>query len=244
MGIGFVPRGPRSISFIHLGPTSPQVPLVEPEPSWHPSPCPFWSMPPQTVQQEKQALRKKALSVRAAVPPGEQEEAAARLAKGLPHHPLLKGVRPGPVLVPTRHGREIDTGPLAHALEGRGWTIHRPRVIPDTRDFQVVQWPTPSPLVPGTHDVPEPPMRADTSDPDTLRLIIVPGLAFTEDGHRLGTGAGYFDRFLARYKDAKDPPVTLGIAYQAQIVDSLPVQAHDIPMQGLQVEERSIVCTS
>jgi 5-formyltetrahydrofolate cyclo-ligase len=195
-----------------------------------------------TVQEEKRNLRKKARVARAAVPPGEREEAAARLAKALPKHPLLQNVRPGPVLIPTRHADEIDTTPLAHALEGRGWQIHRPRVISDTRDFEVVPWTTPAPLFPGAHGVPEPPSRAESADPGTLRLILVPGLAFTRSGDRLGTGAGYFDRFLARYQDHEEPPITIGMAYRAQLIGEIPTEPHDIPLQGLQVEEEHITC--
>ncbi len=193
-----------------------------------------------SIQQEKQRLRKEAAATRSRVPPGEREEAAARLAKGLPHHPLMQNVRPGGVLVPTRHGQEINTEPVAHALEGRGWIIHRPRVIPDTNEFEIVRWPTPSPLVPGQYGVPEPPQRVPASDPGTLTLILVPGLAFTKTGDRIGTGAGYFDRFLARF--AEKPPLTIGLAYHAQILDALPVEPHDVPLHGLQVEEQGITC--
>lgn len=194
------------------------------------------------VQQEKKNLRKQARSTRLAVPPGEQEEAAARLAKGLPHHPLLKDVRPGGVLVPTRHKDEIDTAPLAHALEGRGWTIHRPRIPAGSTHIEIVPWPTPGPLVPGAHGVPEPPQRAESADPADLRLLLVPGLAFTRSGDRLGTGAGYFDRFLARLGEEGHKPITIGLAYRAQVLDELPVELHDVPLKGLQVEEEPVVC--
>lgn len=197
---------------------------------------------PATLKEEKQRLREQALSTRASVPPGEREEAAARLAKGLPRHPLLEGMRPGGVLVPTRHGHEIDTAPLARALEGRGWLVHRPRVIPGTQEFEVVRWPTPSPLVPGTWKVPEPPARVPANDPSGLRLILVPGLAFTRAGDRLGTGAGYFDRFLAKLAQKGERPVAIGLAFRAQILEELPVEPHDVPLDGLQVEEESVVC--
>ncbi len=195
-----------------------------------------------SVQQEKKELRKRAAAARSHVPPGEREEAAARLAKALPRHPLLEQVRPGPILIPTRHGHEIDTTNLAHALEGRGWQIHRPRVIPGTSEIEAVHWPTPSPLVPGAHDVPEPPLRAPAVDPTTLKVILVPGLAFTREGDRIGTGAGYFDRFLAPLAEMSDPPLTIGLSYRVQLVEELPLEPHDVPLHGIQVEEESILC--
>jgi 5-formyltetrahydrofolate cyclo-ligase len=56
-------------------------------------------------------------------------------------------------------------------------------------------------------------------------LVLVPGLAFTRDGHRLGRGGGFYDRLLAgRAKEA----VKIGICFELQLVESLPVEPHDI----------------
>ena len=61
-------------------------------------------------------------------------------------------------------------------------------------------------------------------DPALVDLILVPGLAFTRDGARLGRGGGYYDRLLANC-----PPRTrrIGVCFAAQIVATLPVEAHD-----------------
>ena len=60
---------------------------------------------------------------------------------------------------------------------------------------------------------------------DSIGLVLVPGLAFTMEGHRLGHGAGYYDRFLANL-----PPSvrTAGICFDCQIQTCLPVEPHDI----------------
>ena len=62
---------------------------------------------------------------------------------------------------------------------------------------------------------------------DELDLVVVPGIAFDKKGHRLGRGAGYYDRFLARLP--KDVP-TVGLAFDFQMVNVLPHQDHDIPV--------------
>lgn len=73
----------------------------------------------------------------------------------------------------------------------------------------------------GTWGIREPVGPAvDVTDID---LVIVPGLAFTVDGHRLGRGKGFYDRFLA----AVDAP-TIGVCFSEQIVDELPVEGFDI----------------
>ena len=62
---------------------------------------------------------------------------------------------------------------------------------------------------------------------EDLDLVVVPGVAFDKRRHRLGRGAGYYDRFLASLP--KDVP-TVGLAFDFQIVDVLPHQEHDIPV--------------
>ena len=68
--------------------------------------------------------------------------------------------------------------------------------------------------------------------PEAIDLILVPGLAFGIDGSRLGLGAGYYDRFLARTH-----AVTLGLCYKKLMQEALPMKEHDIFMQNLVNEE-------
>jgi 5-formyltetrahydrofolate cyclo-ligase len=63
--------------------------------------------------------------------------------------------------------------------------------------------------------------------PDELDMVIVPGVAFDSSGQRLGRGVGYYDRFLRQLP--KDTPV-VGLAFDFQLVDRLPVEEHDIPV--------------
>jgi 5-formyltetrahydrofolate cyclo-ligase len=66
--------------------------------------------------------------------------------------------------------------------------------------------------------------RCQSLSPDQIDLVIVPGLAFDRDGHRLGRGAGYYDRFLS--DDCSGTP-SIGLAYDFQVVDGLPLEPHD-----------------
>lgn len=59
-------------------------------------------------------------------------------------------------------------------------------------------------------------------------LVLVPGLAFTKDGKRMGRGKGFYDRFLAGRNCLK-----YGIAFPEQIVDDLPVEPHDVVLDGV-----------
>ncbi|KRY18508.1 Proteasome subunit alpha type-7 [Trichinella patagoniensis] len=70
--------------------------------------------------------------------------------------------------------------------------------------------------------------RENCFNSDGLDLIIVPGVAFTVDGKRLGHGKGYYDNYLARYfAKFSHRPHTIGIAFAEQIVSDLPVESHD-----------------
>ena len=71
------------------------------------------------------------------------------------------------------------------------------------------------------------PVAADIVEPKDVYAWIIPGLAFTRGGKRLGYGGGWYDRFLA---SAQKGAVKIGVAHPFQIVDDLPAEPHDIPL--------------
>ena len=81
------------------------------------------------------------------------------------------------------------------------------------------------------------PTLAAPVDPKLAQLIVVPGVAFAEDGARLGMGGGYYDRFLAGHSALR-----VGLAYEMQIVDSLPPSEHDQAVELIVTEMRVIRC--
>lgn len=83
----------------------------------------------------------------------------------------------------------------------------------------------------------EPKMGASLMAPESIDLIVTPGVAFDERGFRLGHGAGYYDRFLPKASRAHK----LGLAYDFQVVKELPVEPHDIPLDSLLTPTRYLV---
>lgn len=71
---------------------------------------------------------------------------------------------------------------------------------------------------------------------EEIDLVLVPGVAFGRDGSRMGMGAGYYDRFLMSVPQA----VTMGAAYDGLLQDTLPCDAHDVPMDYI-VSESGIL---
>jgi len=72
---------------------------------------------------------------------------------------------------------------------------------------------------------------------EDIDLIIVPGVAFDEKGNRLGHGKGYYDRLLK-----KTNALTIGLAFEFQIVDNIPTNKHDRPVDIIITEKRTINC--
>ncbi len=85
-------------------------------------------------------------------------------------------------------------------------------------------------LIIGRWQIPEPPATAPICPPDQLDLILVPGVAFTTAGHRLGRGRGYYDRFLALTHSHTHKH---GVCFSRQIVSALPVENHDIQLDSI-----------
>jgi 5-formyltetrahydrofolate cyclo-ligase len=73
-------------------------------------------------------------------------------------------------------------------------------------------------------------------DPTWPDAVIVPGLAFTASGDRLGQGGGWYDRFLS---EVRSDCVSIGVCFAEQLVDALPVEAHDVTMDHV-VTDRGV----
>lgn len=75
-------------------------------------------------------------------------------------------------------------------------------------------------------------------DPKDIDLAIVPGIAFDRHGYRVGYGGGYYDRFLSKYSDI----IKVGIAFDLQLIHSVPKEEFDIPVDIIITEKEIIPC--
>ena len=86
----------------------------------------------------------------------------------------------------------------------------------------------------GPHGIPQPQVRRHRiMRPEKLDLILVPAVAFDRQGHRLGRGGGYFDRFLAQVP-TEIPRV--GLCFRFQLMKKLAVESHDQPVSKVITE--------
>lgn len=130
-------------------------------------------------------------------------------------------------------GDEIDPVSIEHGFAA----IAFPRVTPQGLRFHRATW---NQLVPGQLGIPEPRAEAPLVIPD---LLLVPLLAVTATGTRLGQGKGYYDRALAELRRAA-PVRTVALAWDCQIAEALPADPWDMPVDYVATPTRLFDCAS
>lgn len=119
---------------------------------------------------------------------------------------------------------EVDTHTLVDSLVAAGKEVLLPKVL-DGENMEARRYTGPADLAEGCLHLLEP-VGAAFTDLASVPLIIVPGLSFDSNGHRLGRGRGYYDRFLSQLPQAWK----IGVCFSFQRVDSVPVSATDVVM--------------
>jgi len=142
------------------------------------------------------------------------------------------------VMVYASKNHEVATGSLIAALLGRGSRVVVPIIERYTCSLRLSYLEDPRVLVESTFSVPEPIGNEIPAEGKELRAVIVPMLAFDTRGNRLGYGAGYYDRFLAKYPGA----MRIGLAFSCQETHSIPWEDDDIRMDIIITENRIIRC--
>jgi 5-formyltetrahydrofolate cyclo-ligase len=190
----------------------------------------------QTVN-EKQSLRQKISTRRAEVSTVELNDASDEIARSVM---LLQPWRSASIVhiyVGSLPG-EIRTDTLIRECLGSGRTVIVPVVVSlQAGTMRHVVLTNLSSLVRTPWGGLEP-ATGDDIDPETVDLVIVPGVAFDRQCRRLGMGGGFYDRFLS-----STTAPTVGLAHECQIVERVPVEAHDTRLNWL-VTPRRVVRTS
>ena len=141
------------------------------------------------------------------------------------------------VMVCLSFGFEVDTWQLIESLVEQKKEIYVPRAVDHDRSLHVHRFPcTLETLSFGLRQPAPHALEIPTDEVDeTIDAALILGIAYDVQGSRLGYGAGYFDRFLAN----KTFP-TIALAYEQQLIDRVPTEAHDISMSIVVTEERLI----
>ncbi len=124
------------------------------------------------------------------------------------------------------YNQEVRTWDALRQAMADGKGVAVPKVYGDEMKFIYIT--DFSQIATGYCGIPEPIMDGPVAE-DKTALVLMPGLAFDRDGHRIGYGGGYYDRFLS---EEPDHP-TLALCYDFQIQDSLPTEEFDIPVDAV-----------
>jgi 5-formyltetrahydrofolate cyclo-ligase len=126
---------------------------------------------------------------------------------------------------------EPDLRLLLGELMARGCRVFLPRFEGKTMVYR--QTVNLFNLPPGTFKIPEPLPDAALLDPKALDVALIPGRAFTRDGRRVGRGNGGFDIWIAAQRAANPGTRILGVCFECQIVNDIPVEPHDQAMDAV-----------
>jgi 5-formyltetrahydrofolate cyclo-ligase len=184
---------------------------------------------------DKKAARTEALALRAKISPAEADAFAQRLARIGPELARAHGATA--VSAFASIGDEIATGPLLAALHAAGFVVGLPITGKIGTPLSFRRWTPETRMVEGRMRIPEPPADAAPVVPDVL---FVPLAAFDRRGHRIGYGAGFYDRTLAALRAEKDV-VAIGVAYAGQEVLFVPNDDHDEPLDMIVTEKDTIL---
>ena len=180
-----------------------------------------------TCAEEKTTLRRAMRAARAAVSPSRRACAAEAAERAV----LACGDALRTVAVYLATPQEIDLAPTIASLFARGVRVVAPRWNGEKYDLAVLKGLSADDLRAGPMNVLEP-REGECVSPREVTLWIVPGLAFTRAGDRLGYGGGWYDRLLA---DAREEAEKIAFAYPFQVVASLPREAHDVSLSRVVV---------
>ena len=181
----------------------------------------------------KQAVRRRLRETLAAMSEAERHAksvAACRLVCGSPEFAAAHVV-----MLYLSTPSEVDTAPIALRCWQDGKQVVVPKVSWDQRRMLPVEISSLKDGLTTTGPVREP-IAGKPIPLDLIDLVIVPGLGFTPTGYRIGRGMGFYDRFLAQ---PEFTGMTCGLSFQEQVVESLPLLDHDVPL-GMLVTDSGI----
>lgn len=131
---------------------------------------------------------------------------------------------------------ELDFAPLIDEAFALGKTVALPKFVEATRNYAPFKISNANrDCAVGRFGITEPVATCAEFPANHLDLVLVPGVAFDPTGHRLGRGQGYYDRLLANVVGIK-----CGVAFDEQLVQRIPAEAHDIRMNCVLTPTRFI----
>jgi 5-formyltetrahydrofolate cyclo-ligase len=189
------------------------------------------------VTHHKRALREHVLARRDRLPAAARRAHSARVFDHLMTLPELKTATS--VMCFVSFGSEVDTTPLVRWCLEQGKRVALPRIV--GRRHMEAFWVTDpaADLESGSYGIREPRSGLPQASPEAIDLIVVPGSAFDRSGDRMGYGGGFYDTFLPRLHPGTP---RVAVAFDLQLVDDVPEEAHDLSVDVLVTERGVLRC--
>ena len=187
------------------------------------------------LKRAKRDVRRRVIALRDALSPAERERSAALVAERFVALPEVAAA--GTVMAFWSFGSELPTGPLLSALDELGVRLALPRILDG--DIHARAWAAGDPMHETSFGALEP---ADGTpiDPAEVDVVATPAVAFDRNGHRIGYGGGYYDRFLPA---TRDDALIAGVALGVQLLDEpLPGGGFDRPVDVVVTESETVWC--
>jgi 5-formyltetrahydrofolate cyclo-ligase len=177
------------------------------------------------IAEQKNALRREMREKLLTVSEGERSAASREIVGKILSLPAWRMALTVALFAP------LATEPDISGLFTAGKTICYPRVCGGELEFYHAR--RCEDLRVGSFGILEPgPTISAPVSPSAIDLAVIPGLAFDADGHRLGRGKGYYDRFLASTK-----ALTVGVCFACQQVSLIPTESHDVRLNLVMTEK-------
>lgn len=187
---------------------------------------------PLDTKADKSSIRRRVNAWRASLDPAARAERSVAVCARVA--PMLRGI--GTVGLFAAIRGEVDVDPLvADPTIDAAYPVTDPRAR--WMGFYRVQAP---PHGTGAYGIREPATDRPVAAAD-LAAVLVPGLAFSRSGHRVGFGGGFYDRFLATLPAET---LTIGIAFDEQLVDHVPVDPWDVPLTHVVTDNQTVTVTT
>ena len=170
---------------------------------------------------EKKELRKWIREQKRAMTPQMVAQASAELAQKLFATSFYQNADTIYGYLP--YNQEVRTVPILERALQDGKRVAVPKVYGDSMRFIYLEDLTQ--VAPSEMGIPEPILDEPVAE-DSTALVLMPGLAFDKNGNRMGYGGGFYDKFLA----AEPAHPTVALCYGFQMVDAIPTEDYDIPV--------------
>jgi len=142
------------------------------------------------------------------------------------------------IMIYVSYRSEVSTNKLIISLLNNNKRIFAPYCIKDEKRMEVVEIENPDQdLEKGAYGIKEPAKRIRNNkvDPKNLDIVVVPAVAFSKSGYRVGYGGGYYDRFLERLANKT---ISIGINYEEMLFDKVPKEDHDLAVDMVVTDKR------